>query len=148
MDGRNVALRGRAICGALSIEGWSLNSRGFAGRTQGRIANMGPIQSRIHGSARPSESLVEQEGLVDEATLVEAAVVVANLVEQEVAVAAAANLVEQVAVVAAKAAEARVEGVAAEVLVVGLVAVVRQEGGEQERPVLATQPSFRPQARR
>ena len=80
MDGRNVALRGRAICGTLSNENSALSSRGFAGRTQGRIANTGPIQSRIHGSARPSESLVEQEELVDEATLVEAVVVVANLV--------------------------------------------------------------------
>ena len=92
--------------------------------------------------------MVEQEGLVDEATLVEAVVVVANLVAREGAVAAAASLVGQVAVVAAKAAEVRVEGVAAEVLVVGLAAAVLQEDDEQERPVWATQPSFRLQGRR
>lgn len=92
--------------------------------------------------------MVEQGGLVDEATLVEAVVAVANLVAQEVAVAAVANLVGQVAVVAAKAAEARVEVVAAVALVVEQVAAVRQGGGEQERPVWATQPSFRPQERR
>ena len=92
--------------------------------------------------------MVEQVGLVDEATLVEAVVAVANLAGQEVAVAAAANLVARVAVVAAKAAEARVEVVAAVALVVEQVAAVQQEGGEQERPVWATQPSFQPQVRR
>ena len=126
----------------------AFNSLGFAGRTQDRIASTGPIQSRIHGSARRTESLVEQEGLVDEATPVEVVVAVANLVAQEVAVAAAASLVARVAVVAARAAEARVEVVAAVALVVELAAAVRQGGGEQGRPVWATQPSFRPQERR
>jgi len=92
--------------------------------------------------------LVEQEGLVDEATPVEVVVAVANLVAQEVAVAAAASLVARVDVVAARAAEARVEVVAAVALVVELAAAVRQGGGEQGRPVWATQPSFQPQVRR